>query len=131
MLNLVAATALLKLVTGSSVASIGVHASYVDSTPPVPPATTTVVAPNSQNVSIGSATTTTIVSSPASGTQRNVKFLSVNNSSGSNCSVTVQHFDGTTTADVFGPITLQPGFTLQYNSDGRGFVLYDNLGNIL
>jgi hypothetical protein len=127
-LNLVASTALLQLVTGSPVSAIGVHATFVDITVT---ADQTVVTPKPQNTSITTAATTPIVSPPAAGSQRNVKFLSVNNSSASPCTVTVQHFDGATTADVFGPIPLLAGYTLQYNSDGRGFVLYDNLGNIL
>lgn len=128
MLNLVAPTAFVALVTGSAVNAIGVHASYVDI---AQSGGTTTVSPKPQNTSITGATTTPVVSPPGAGVARNVKFLSINNSSALPCAVTVQHFDGATTVDVFGPVTLQAGYTIQYNSDGRGFVQYDNLGNIL
>jgi hypothetical protein len=127
-LNLVAATALLQVVTGSPVSSIEVHASYSDRLGEGPTATVT---PDGKNTVIGSAATTTVVAAAQNGAVRNVKFLSVLNSSGSPCTVTVQHFDGTNTSALFGPISLLAGYALHNDSDGRGFVLYDNLGNIL
>lgn len=123
MLTLAAATAIVQVVTGSPVSSIEVHASYADRVG------TTVTATGANTV-ITTATTKTIVSSPAVGTIRNVKFLSVLNSSASSCSVSIQHFDGTNTSELF-TITLLAGYAIHYTSDGRGFVVFDNLGRLL
>jgi hypothetical protein len=112
------------VVTGTPVSSILVHASWVDLGP------STQVSPNSQNTPITTAATTTIVPAPPAGVDRNVKFFSINNTSGSDCAVTVQITDGVNTVNMFGPITLHAGWMIQYNSDGSGTVVYDNKGNI-
>jgi len=124
-LNLPTTSSLLQLVTGSPVSSILVHVSWNDLS------TTNVVTPSSQNTPpITTATTTTIAPSPPANVDRNVKFISIYNSSLSPCFIQVQVFDGTNTITLFG-FNLPGGFLVQYNSDGNGFIVYDNFGRIL
>lgn len=125
MLNLPTTTSALQVVTGSAVTSIGVHASAVDLGPG--PAVTV---PGPFNTPITVAGTTVVVPPPAAGVDRNVKFLSINNQSVSTCSIAVQIADGVNTINLFGPVLLKPAWTIQYNSDGSGFVVYDDKGDI-
>lgn len=124
MLNLSTPTSTLRVVTGSAVATIAVHASIVD----LGPGPT--VTPGAFQTPIGVAATTVVVPAPAAGVDRNVKFLSINNESMSGCDITVQVFDGVNVINIFGPVALPSAWTIQYNSDGSGFVVYDNFGNI-
>ena len=125
MLNLPTPASALLVVTDSAVATIAVHASWVDLGP------VTQVTPGSLLTAITLATTTVVVPPPGGvGIDRNVKFLSINNESASGCVVTVQITDGVNTINIFGPIALPSHWTIQYNSDGSGFVVYDNFGNI-
>jgi hypothetical protein len=88
-----------------------VHTSYVD----VSGATIT---PARTNTRITTATTTTIVASPAASTQRNVKAIyCTNNSTGTSCTVAVEHFDGTNSIELISFILL-PGENLGYREDG-------------
>lgn len=82
------ATALMELVT-SAVADIEVSVSYVD-------LLAGVITPVGDNrASITTATTTTIVGSPAASTQRNIKQLNIrNNHASTTCDCTVQTTDG-------------------------------------
>jgi hypothetical protein len=122
-LNLPTTSAILQLVTGSAVNAIQVHASWIDLIgTTVTPGVTAIPA-------ITAATVTTIVPAPAAGVDRNVKFISVVNTSGSSCFVIVQRVDGAIVTQLF-PTTLGPGWILQYNTDGDGFVVYDNTGKI-
>lgn len=90
MLLLTSTSNVIQLVTLSAANPIDVHASYVDLNGDV-------VTPLRTNTKITTATTTTIVGSPAAGTQRNVKGLYITNgSTGTNCDLVVYHFDGTT-----------------------------------
>ena len=125
MLNLPTTSALIQLVTGAAVSSIAVHASWLDME-----LAGTTVNPGSANTIVSTATTVPVVPPPGAGLNRNVKFLSVQNTSGSSCPVTVQHFDGTLAVNISPPTNLPSGWTLQYNTDGTGFVLYDEIGNI-
>lgn len=128
MLNLSTTTSVLQLVTGSAVSSIQVHTSFIDLADPG--VALSPVTPGEQDTLITSAATTPIVDSPAASTDRNVKFISVQNTDPVNtCRVTIQHNDGTTVVNLFS-IALQSGWTIQYNSDGNGFVVYDQDGNI-
>jgi hypothetical protein len=124
-LNLPTTSSLLQVVTGSAVSAIQVHASWVDLGIP-----TTTVTPGATDTIITTATTATIVAAPAANTDRNVKFLSIQNTSATTCQVTVQYSDGTNVINLFN-IPLIAGYTIQYNSDGSGFVVYDASGNIL
>lgn len=97
---------LLKLVTDAAVL-VDVHVSWVDYT-------VSAVTPDRTNTPISSATTTTIVASPASGAVRNVKLITAQNKSTTTpVNVTVQHFDGTNTVNI-GPFALGPGAALTY-----------------
>jgi hypothetical protein len=111
--------ALLQLITAST-SIVQVQASYVD-------LSGSTVTPGTQNTSINSAATTTVVASPAASTQRTVKFLSIQNT-GAAETVTVQHTDGTTPVQLQ-KLTLPSGYTLVYN-EGSGWALYDASGNI-
>jgi hypothetical protein len=112
------------VVTGSGVNAINVYAAFNDLS-----ILTQIVTPGEQTEVITTATTTIVVSSPGAGFVRNVKFLSVINSSLLPCKITISHFDGTTTASVFS-INLLSGYLIQYNTDGVGFRVYDTFGNI-
>ena len=119
MLSLPASTWQLILVTGAAVASIEVDASWVDITPqpaPTPPTVT----PDSLPNTIAAAATTVIVPPPAVGTQRNVKYVSIRNTSGNPCAVAVRVDDGASPQSIFA-ITLLPGYVLEYNTDGNGW----------
>jgi hypothetical protein len=98
---------ILRIVTGSAVATIGVHASWVDNA-------AAGVTPGRTNTAITTATTTTVVGSPAASTQRNVKSLIItNNHASAATTIVVQHFDGTTSIDLFS-VTLLAGENLNF-----------------
>ena len=111
MLLLTSTSDIIRVVTGSA-ADVDIHASFVDiSGTTVPPLRTNTPA-------IVTATTTTIVASPASSTQRNVKAIYIHNSSATVATtVTVQHFDGTVNVDLVN-CTLLPDEHLNMNENG-------------
>ena len=89
---------IVRIVTGSAVSTIGVHADWMD-------LLGLAVTPGRTNTLITTATTTTVVAAPAASTQRNVRGLTIsNNHASSSCNITVQHFDGTNSVDDF-PVT--------------------------
>ena len=111
MLLLTSTSDLVRLTTGTATSTIEVHTSYVD-------VNGTTVTPLRTNTLITTATTTTIVASPAASTQRNVKAIYVtNNSTGTSCTVGVSHTDGTTLVELIQFILL-PGENLGYREDG-------------
>ena len=119
MILLCSTSALIKLVTGGSQA-VAVSASWVD-------ADGSTFTPGGVNTAISSATTTTVVPSPGSSTQRNVKFLSIRNTDASVAvQVTIEHTDGTTTVQLEN-ILLPAGYTYFYE-DGGGWYLADSTG---
>lgn len=120
MLNLPNTSALIEVVSVSTVV-LDVHASWVDFTSP------STFAPNGGNVTISTATTTTIVGSPSGSTIRNVKTIFVVNTDGTNSEVvTVRHYDGSIFSTIWAG-TLQAGDTLQYEEDD-GFMVIDKTG---
>jgi hypothetical protein len=125
MLNLPTTTSLIQVVTGAAVNAIEIHASWIDLSIP-----TQAVAPGDGDQTLTTAATRVVVPPPPVGFVRNAKFLSINNTSATPCPVTVQHFDGATLVNLFS-ITLLPLYTIQYNTDGVGFVVYDEGGCIL
>lgn len=125
MLLLAGTSALVKVVT-SAAQEIMVQASFVDYNGTVTPTTVT---PSTQNTTISSATTTTVVASPASNVQRNVKFLSIFNDGSSANTVTVEHTDGTTPVNL-AEVTLSAGDTLLYD-EGNGWSHTNASGQIL
>lgn len=110
---------LLQIVT-SGTAALDVQASYVD-------ATTSTVTPDRKNTAITTATTTSVVLSPAASTQRNVKYVSIRNRDASAANtVTVRHTDGATVVELV-KFSLLAGYTLVYE-DGPGWYLVDTSG---
>lgn len=115
-------SSLLQLVTAGTQV-LHVQASWVDLngitvSPALPP----------QNLTINSATTTTIVPSPAASNSRNLKELSIVNTSGTSATVTIQHTDGTTLVDKRGPLVIPAGCSYSYE-DKRGWYAADINGN--
>ena len=112
MLNLASTSDIIRVVT-SAAAQIEVHASWVDLNG------TTVTPGRTNTPHITTATTTTVVASPASSTVRNVKHLNItNDSAGASCIVTVEHYDGTTAIELIS-FTLLPGENMLFNQEGR------------
>lgn len=111
MLLLTSTSDIIRLVTGSA-ADVDAHVSYVD-------INGTTVTPGRLNTPpIVTATTTTIATSPAASTQRNVKAIYVHNASATvSTTVTVQHFDGTTSVDLINCVLL-PDEHLNLNENG-------------
>lgn len=123
MLILDTTTALVKLITSSG-ADIDVQASGVDHTT----SNDTFVA-WAQNTLVTIATTTTVVSSPASGKIRNAKFLSFRNIDASVANtLTVSLTNGTTEVTLC-KVTLAAGELLVMNDAGVWFV-YDVNGGV-
>ena len=109
---ILASTADLVRVVTSHSALVEVHASYVD-------LNGTTVTPGRLNTLISTATTTTVVASPASSTVRNIKHLNITNDHASqSCNVTVEHTDGTTAIELMA-FTLLPGENMILNEEGR------------
>jgi hypothetical protein len=114
---------ILRVIT-SAASQIEVHASYGDYT-----VSGGTVDFNRTNTAITTATTTTVVASPGSGIKRNVKHLNITNDHASaSCSVTVEHFDGTTAAELIQVIIL-PGENMVLGEDGR-WTHYDANGAV-
>lgn len=111
MLNLSSTSDVIRLTT-SAAGDIEVHVSWVE-------LNGTTVTPGRQNTSITTATTTTIATSPAGSTTKNVKHINVtNNSSSVSNTVAVEHFDGTNAAELM-QFNLLPGENMIFNEEGR------------
>ena len=112
MINLASTSDLIQVIT-SHAAQIEVHASWVDLNG------TTVTPGRTNTPAITTATTTTIVASPAASTVRNAKHLNITNDHASqSCIVTVEHTDGTTAVELMS-FTLLPGENMIFNEEGR------------
>jgi len=112
MLILSSTTDLIQVITGGA-GTIDVHASWMDNNAGT-------VIPGRTNTAITTATTTTVVPSPAAATQRNLKTLHIANRGGSAIDITVQHTDGSTVSQLH-KVSLAGNVTLQY-VDEIGFV---------
>lgn len=111
MLLLTSTSDIIRIVTGSA-AEVDAHASFVDING------TTVTPGRTNTPPIVTATTVTLVAAPAASTQRNVKALYVHNVSTTVAtSVTIQHFDGTTSVDLVNCVLL-PDEHLNLNENG-------------
>lgn len=112
MLNLASTSDIIRVVT-SAAAQVECHTSWGDFDG-------SAVSLGRQNTAaITTATTTTIVPSPGSGVVRNVKHMNITNDHASqNCTVTVEHFDGTTAVELMA-FTLLPGENMIFNEEGR------------
>lgn len=121
MILLTSTSDLLKVVTGSAL-NTDVHASWVDNAAGV-------ITPGRTNTAITTATTTTVVGSPAASTQRNVVSLTVTNKdAASSQAVTLKHTDGATEVQVV-KVTLLAGEALVYSGDD-GFQVVEANGSI-
>lgn len=121
MLILASTTDLIKVITGSAL-NLDVHASWLDFNG-------TTVTPGATDTLISTATTTTVVASPASSTQRNVKTLTFHNRDATSSNlITIEHTSsvGPTTV-VLHAITLPAGYT--FATDGVNWLLLDANGN--
>lgn len=121
MITLTNTTHILELTTGSAT-NVDVFISYADHT-------TTGATLGDQQTLITTATTTTILAAPAASTQRQVKCISINNTSASSNAVTVKKDISTTEYDLFGPVTLGANERLEY-LDGQGWKVFANSGAI-
>lgn len=122
MLNLSSTSDVIRIVTGSA-AQIECHASWADLNG------TTVTLGRQNTPHITTATTTTVVASPAASTVRNVKHLNItNNHASQSCSITVEHYDGTTAEELIA-VTLLSGENMVLGEDGR-WTHYDANGAV-
>ena len=119
MINLTTITSKIKLQT-SSTAGIDVSTSWADYNG-------TNVTPSGLVTKITTATTTDIVGVPGASTTRNVKGIFVTNIHASTSNtVTITHFDGTNSVEIWGGILLA-GESLEY-VDTQGFIKYSANG---
>lgn len=117
---LLSSTSDLIRVTTSGAVNTDVHASWVD-------LNGSTVTPGRTNTLISTATTTTVVGSPASSTARTVKSLIVRNRDVSTSqTVTVLHSDGTNIPELL-KVTLLAGESLIYD-EAAGWKVLNTLG---
>jgi hypothetical protein len=118
-MNLTGTSDLVRLIT-TATADIHVQASWVDQT-------STAFTPGRTNTNIASATTTTVVGSPAASTQRALTSMKIRNAHASTSNtVTVIHTDGSTAGQVWKG-TLAAGESVEY--DGKVFRRYNSEGS--
>jgi hypothetical protein len=111
MLLLTSTSDIITVIT-DSVSNIRPRADWVDNN------AGTITPGRTNTAAITTATTTTIVASPASGVQRNVKTVTLHNEHASaSCGIAVQHSDGTNAQDIL-MVTLLPKETLSMNELG-------------
>ncbi len=130
MINLNTTTALLRVITGSA-GSIDTHVSFIehDESSGAYNTNTEYAASVENHAGIATATTTTILASPAANKKRNAKFASVRNVHASVANlIEVTMTDGTTSVSLI-KTTLQPGELLVMNDSGTWFV-YDANGGV-
>ncbi len=121
MLLLASTSDLLRVITSAAVTT-DVHASWVD-------LATAVATPGRTNTPITTATTTTVVGSPAASTYRTVKTLTIRNRHATTpVDVTVVHTDGTNAMELV-KATLSAGDALHYD-EHQGFTVRDSFGRV-
>lgn len=114
--HLTSTSDLVRVVTDVAV-TVDVHASWAD-------VTSSATTPGRTNTLISTATTTTVVASPAASTYRTLKTLTVRNRGTTlACNVTVVHSDGTNIPELI-KVNLSPGDTLCYD-EHRGWFVRD------
>lgn len=119
-MHLTSTSDIIRVITGSAV-TVDVQASWDDYT-------TTTLTPGRTNTAITTATTTTVVGSPAASTQRRCSKLNIRNKHAASSNLcTVEHYDGSTAAQV-AKYTLLAGEQLEY--DGGHWQVFDAAGRI-
>lgn len=117
---LLASTSDLVRVKTSAAINADVHASWVD-------INGTTVTPGRTNTPISTATTTTVVASPASSTYRTLKTLTVRNRDATTAQdITIIHTDGTNAMEMF-KATISAGEVLHYH-EAAGFWITNTNG---
>jgi hypothetical protein len=122
MLNLAATTDSLQVQTDSTTAT-AVHASYADFN-----TSTQAVGAGRQNTSFASATTSDVVSAPAANVVRNIKGVTIRNTSASSVVVATVLFNQNGTTFELIKATLQAGEQLQYTETTGWFVTRNSYG---
>ena len=124
MLNLASTSDQVSVIT-SAAGAIHVHVSWVDYN-----TSTFIAAPGRTNTApIATATTTTVLAAPAASTVRNIKFLSIQNTSATVTNViTVNLTDGTNNLQL-ASVSLNPYDSLEY-SDASGWTYVTLAGGI-
>jgi hypothetical protein len=112
----------LKLGEAHTTSASPVVTSYVD-------VTTTAYTPGVATNNSNGTSVVTVVSAPASSTQRQLKFLSCYNADTVSHVVTVQYNNNSTTYVII-KVTLAAGYTLLY-TDGEGWRVLDTSGNLV
>lgn len=90
--------------------------------------TATDITPGNQLTVSDNTTQTSIVSSPASGTQRIIEYVSVFNTDTASAEVTISAYDGTNYFTLF-KCTLAPGEKLEYQH-GSGWQVFTTTGSL-
>ncbi len=112
---------LLRVTTSAAIAT-DVHATYVD-------LNGSTVTPGRTNTAISTATTTTVVGSPALSTYRTVKTISIRNkNTTTSVDITLIHTDGTTAVELF-KYVLPAGYSISYD-ESNGFSVKNNYGSL-
>jgi hypothetical protein len=117
-MHLTGTSDLVRVVTSAAV-NTDVYAAWTD-------LSGTTVTPGRTNTAISTATTTTVVGSPAASTYRRVKTLTVRNRGASPQTVTMSLTDGTTSVELI-KVTLQAEEVLHYH-EAAGFWIADTQG---
>lgn len=124
MMNLTSTSDLIRIIT-SAASQIECHASWVD----INTSTGAGTLGRHNTPTITTATTTTVVPSPAAGSHRNVKHINITNDHASASSqITIEHSDGTTVSELISVILL-PGENMVFGEDGR-WTHYDANGAV-
>ena len=123
---------IIRVVTSAS-ADIEVHASWLLN------AAGTITIGRTNTASIVTGTTTTIVAAPGASEERNVRTLNLRNNHGATaCTVTIEHYDGTTAETLFKcnllageALTLDSrGVWTHYDSNGGEYPLSANFATV-
>lgn len=120
MITLTDTTHILELTTGSAT-NVDVFVSYADHT-------TSGAVLGDQQTLITTATTTTILGAPAASTQRQVKLISISNTSATPNAIVVKKDISATEYDLF--TMTMPGNSQLYYVDGVGWQAFNNQGQL-
>lgn len=123
MILLNSTSAVLQIASGLPPSQVQVQASWIDTT-------FSSSTPGTTNTIISTETTTTVVPSPADGVSRSLMSLAIQNTDPTYpVSISVQHYDGTTTVAIFS-YDLPAGFTIHFD-EGHGWYVVNAAGAIV